>query len=120
MILSKLSIKVLIQVFHSDKYEMIATSCFGVQFHRNHTALISLKNCNFVFYFSGVAELDRPVPLDDALTCTFSLRRLPLSQSRHYSALSSCSAQSAGRPDFGVHYPGQAWLGTTHRQTETD
>ena len=111
MILSKLSIKVLIQVFHSDKYEMIATSCFGVQFHRNHTALISLKNCNFVFYFSGVAELDRPVPLDDALTCTLSLRRLPLS---------SCSAQSAGRPDFGVHYPGQAWLGTTHRQTETD
>ena len=88
---------------------MIATSCFGVQFQRNHTALISLKNCNFVFYFSGVAELDRPVPLDDALTCTLSLRRLPLS---------SCSAQSA--QTFGVHYPGQAWLGTTHRQTETD
>ena len=89
---------------------MIATSWFGVQFQRKHTALISLKNCNFVFYFPGVAEKDRPVPLDDALTCTLSLRRLPLS---------SCSAQSAGLLEFTtLGRPGLARL--TGKQTETN
>lgn len=69
-ILSKPSMKVFTWIFNSNKYEIIATPCFAVKFKRKHNALISLKNCTFVVYFPSVAEKDRPVPPDDALTCT--------------------------------------------------